>query len=191
LQQGWTPAFAVVDVNWTTSSFPANKQWDYAFYVADALGARVIPGVRERQSHPRFMTTMAIGARVCASFAEDRVAGDGVSPSWHVYEWLAVEGFGQSAESSNDYTGLPRPRKAQARVAWGLRLSAQRYLNRATDRRSCCARERFGDRGEMPSPARDRSRRFPPSAEPVFVPCRRDGIAAAEVHSTAEVDLLS
>jgi hypothetical protein len=29
----WTPSFGVVDVNWTTSSFPDNIPWDYAYYV--------------------------------------------------------------------------------------------------------------------------------------------------------------
>jgi len=29
----WTPSFGVVDLNWTTSTFPNNKAWDYAYYV--------------------------------------------------------------------------------------------------------------------------------------------------------------
>lgn len=35
----WTPAFAVVDREWTNKSFPDNKQWDYAYYVVNAIGA--------------------------------------------------------------------------------------------------------------------------------------------------------
>jgi hypothetical protein len=31
----WTPAYGVVDGNWTTRTFPANIPWDYAFYVVD------------------------------------------------------------------------------------------------------------------------------------------------------------
>lgn len=31
----WMPSFGVVDVNWTTDTFPANKKWDYAFYVVN------------------------------------------------------------------------------------------------------------------------------------------------------------
>ena len=29
----WTPSFGVVDVNWTTRTFPDNVTWDYAYYV--------------------------------------------------------------------------------------------------------------------------------------------------------------
>jgi len=37
----WTPAFGVVDVNWTdpNKTFPANIPWDYAYYVVSDMGA--------------------------------------------------------------------------------------------------------------------------------------------------------
>ncbi len=35
----WTPSFGVVDVNWTTRSFPDNIPWDYAYYVVSDSGA--------------------------------------------------------------------------------------------------------------------------------------------------------
>lgn len=35
----WTAAFGVVDVNWTTRTFPANVAWDYAYYVIYDTGA--------------------------------------------------------------------------------------------------------------------------------------------------------
>jgi len=35
----WSPAFGVVDVNWTTRVFPDNVAWDYAFYVVPNTGA--------------------------------------------------------------------------------------------------------------------------------------------------------
>jgi hypothetical protein len=35
----WVPAFGVVDVNWTTRTFPANIPWDYAYYVVSDTGA--------------------------------------------------------------------------------------------------------------------------------------------------------
>jgi len=37
----WTPSFAVVDVDWTTRTFPANEQWDYAYYVVNAAGSHI------------------------------------------------------------------------------------------------------------------------------------------------------
>ena len=35
----WVPSFGVVDVNWTTRTFPDNVHWDYAFYVVNDTGA--------------------------------------------------------------------------------------------------------------------------------------------------------
>jgi hypothetical protein len=35
----WAPEFGVVDVNWTTRTFPDNVAWDYAFYVVSDSGA--------------------------------------------------------------------------------------------------------------------------------------------------------
>jgi len=35
----WVPSFGVVDVNWTTRTFPDNVKWDYAFYVVADSGA--------------------------------------------------------------------------------------------------------------------------------------------------------
>ena len=35
----WTASFGLVDVNWTTRTFPNNVAWDYAFYVVNNTGA--------------------------------------------------------------------------------------------------------------------------------------------------------
>jgi hypothetical protein len=35
----WVPSGGVVDVNWTTRTFPDNIPWDYAFYVVNDSGA--------------------------------------------------------------------------------------------------------------------------------------------------------
>lgn len=35
----WAPDFGVVDVNWTTRTFPDNVAWDYAFYVVNDIGS--------------------------------------------------------------------------------------------------------------------------------------------------------
>ncbi len=98
------------------------------FSIADAIGVRLAPGVRERQSHPRFLMTMAVCAHVCAGFDEDRVAADNISPPWLVFEWLAVEGFVRSAGQSSDYVGLPGSYKMEACRESDTHLSAMRYL---------------------------------------------------------------
>ncbi len=40
----WTPSFGVVGVDWTTRTFPANKEWDYAYYVVNDEGAHLGAG---------------------------------------------------------------------------------------------------------------------------------------------------
>jgi hypothetical protein len=35
----WVPSHGVVDIDWTTRTFPNNIPWDYAFYVVDNVGA--------------------------------------------------------------------------------------------------------------------------------------------------------
>jgi hypothetical protein len=57
------------------------------FAIADSLGVRLAPGVRERQAHPRFLTAIAVSCAVCSEFDEAVVAKDGVSPPWQVFEW--------------------------------------------------------------------------------------------------------
>ena len=69
------------------------------YTIADALGVRLVPGVRERQSHPRFLTAMAVSLAVCGdpSFEDETVAVDGVSEPWMVLEWYLVEGIARGA----------------------------------------------------------------------------------------------
>jgi hypothetical protein len=35
----WVPSFGVVDTDWTTSTFPGNIPWDYAYYAVNDTGA--------------------------------------------------------------------------------------------------------------------------------------------------------
>jgi hypothetical protein len=41
----WVAAYGVVDVNWTTSTFPDNIPWDYGFYVVDNDPGSHSPGL--------------------------------------------------------------------------------------------------------------------------------------------------
>jgi len=40
----WMPSYGVVDMNWTTRTFPDNIQWDYAYYIVDDSGAHAGKG---------------------------------------------------------------------------------------------------------------------------------------------------
>ena len=99
------------------------------YTIADALGVRLVPGVRERQSHPRFLTAMAVSLAVCGdpSFEDGVVAADGVSGPWLVFEWYLVEAIVRASER-DETLGLPGSLKASRALADGVPLSAKRYL---------------------------------------------------------------
>ncbi len=95
--------------------------------LADALAVQLVPGVRERQRHPRFLTAIAVSLEICREFDEDTLAADGVSEPWQVFEWYLVEGLVRRAEES-ERTGLPGSQKAARAIDDGVPLSAKRYL---------------------------------------------------------------
>lgn len=99
--------------------------------LADGLAVRLIPGVRERQRHPRFLTAMAVSLEICQDFDEDTMASDGVSPPWMVFEWYFVEGLIRSANGEGT-TGIPGSLKAARAIDDGVPLSAKRYLKTPT-----------------------------------------------------------
>ncbi len=118
--------------------------------IADRLGTKLVPGVRERQLHPRFLTVMAVSLAVCEEFEADTVASDGVSEPWQVFEWYFVEGLvrtsrsaasselearrasRQAAEESPGTRGVPGSLKARQALDEGVPLSARRYLKTPT-----------------------------------------------------------
>lgn len=97
------------------------------YAIADSLAVRLAPGVRERQKHPRFLTAMAAGARVCADFDPETVAADGVSEPWLVFEWYAVTGLVRTLDGEA-VKGVPGRDKAARVIAEGVPLSAANYL---------------------------------------------------------------
>src|SRR5438552_8501958 len=79
--------------------------------ISESLGVRLIPGVRERMSHPRYLTAMAVGMEVCRDFPEDKLAADGITPPWLVFEWMMVEGLFRTVQGSDNFS-LPGSQKA-------------------------------------------------------------------------------
>jgi hypothetical protein len=97
--------------------------------LADDLGLKLVPGVRERQSHPRFLTTIAVSAAICQDFDEDTVGKDGASEPWLIFEWLLTEGLVRRAEDGSELVGLPGSQKVRHAVFRDqVPLSAKRYL---------------------------------------------------------------
>src|SRR5579872_4477507 len=98
------------------------------YSIADALAVRMIPGVRERQQHPRFLTCIAVSLSLCSAFPDEVVAVDEISEPWQVFEWYLVEGLVRTTNDRSLLRGLPGQDKAGAVIKDGVPLSAKRYL---------------------------------------------------------------
>jgi len=102
------------------------------YAIADSLAMRLVPGMRERMSHPRFLTAMAVGNGFTRQYDEDVLAADGQSEPYIVYEWHVVEGIIRTRGKDPQLSGLPGTLKARDCLRDGLSLSAPRYLKTAT-----------------------------------------------------------
>jgi len=71
----WVASFGVVDNNWTTSVFPNNIAWDYAFYVVDDVGSHQ-PGL-EGSSDVLDSATPAMTVDFVTPSVDDGTAGEG------------------------------------------------------------------------------------------------------------------
>lgn len=100
------------------------------YAIADTLAIKLIPGVRERMQHPRFLTAMAVGALITQQYDDEVVAKDGISAPWMVYEWHAVEGLVQTKR--DELIGLPGIQKAKEAIDRKVPLCARNYLKTAT-----------------------------------------------------------
>jgi hypothetical protein len=97
--------------------------------LADRLALKLVPGVRERQRHPRFLTAIASSLWLCSEFSDEALARDGVTEPWLVWEWYLVEGMVRTLGSTPDaILGLPGRDKASSAIGQGVPLSAKRYL---------------------------------------------------------------
>jgi hypothetical protein len=96
--------------------------------IAESLGNTLAPGIRERQHNPRFLTIMAVGNALCQDFDSERVAKDGKSAPWQVYEWYVVEGLVRATPQGQRLENLPGIAKTGRVVRDGFHLNASRYL---------------------------------------------------------------
>jgi hypothetical protein len=99
------------------------------YLIADRLATKLVPGVRERMSHPRYLTAMAVGAHICSPIREE-YAIDGVTPAYQVYEWHIVEGFVSKylLNAPDQIQGLPGIQKGAEAFQNNLPLRHNRYL---------------------------------------------------------------
>lgn len=94
--------------------------------VADRLADWVLPGMTSRMARPRFLTAIAVSAKVCEGCAE-RPAGDGSSTASTVFEWLVVEGFARQTDREK-VRQTPGIEKVSTALKAELQMSAKVYL---------------------------------------------------------------
>lgn len=99
------------------------------YQIGDALASRLAPGVRERMSRARYLTLLAVSARVCREVDESRLdRGDGGDPS-QVFEWRIVEALVRADRAG---AGAARALPGRDKVADALRrgkpINATTYL---------------------------------------------------------------
>ena len=78
----WVADFGVVDVNWTTRTFPDNVAWDYGFYVVDNVGAHTAGENSAPDALQDAVTEFSINWNTAASF-DDGTPGAASSDFTH------------------------------------------------------------------------------------------------------------
>lgn len=102
------------------------------YAIADSLAVRLVPGIRERMSHPRFLTAIAAGNIITQHYEEDELAADNQSQPYLVYEWYAVEGLVRSRGDDPHLNRLPGILKVKDCIREKLPISSARYLKTAS-----------------------------------------------------------
>lgn len=100
------------------------------YTIADRLALQLVPGFRERMSHPRYLTAMAVGAIVCSVFDDDELAKDEISPPWQVYEWYVTSALVKRFEKNDpgQLIGMPGREKTTRAFKDNMPLNASAYL---------------------------------------------------------------
>jgi hypothetical protein len=103
------------------------------YAIADRLGAKLAPDLRERMRHPRYMTAIAVGKVICSDIGED-YASDGVSTAWQVYEWYVVSALVKvyTKTDPDQLIGLPGREKTNKAIKENIGLNKDRYLKTAS-----------------------------------------------------------
>ncbi len=97
------------------------------YSIADSLGVRLAPGVRERQTTPRFLTLALVGMVAYGDAMDDAIDAK-TNPSWLVYEWLVVEALVRHFRGTDELQGIPGREKVQATLDAGDAVCARNYL---------------------------------------------------------------
>ncbi len=98
------------------------------YSIADALGVRLAPGIRERQTTPRFLTLALVGMVACGE-VNSSSSDSNELPPWLVYEWLIVESLVRELRKKPEQLqGIPGREKVLATIDTNDVVCARNYL---------------------------------------------------------------
>ena len=97
------------------------------YSIADALGVRLAPGVRQRQSKPRYLTLALVGYTACQGPLKELGISKGL-PAWLVFEWLVVQSLVRRLTGTPELQGIPGRDKVQYTLTHGEPICASNYL---------------------------------------------------------------
>jgi hypothetical protein len=106
----WVASFGVVDINWTSSVFPNNKAWDYAFYVVNDAGSHQ-PGFNP-SSGTLDVATPAMSVDFTTPSVDDGTAGAGTMDYTH--------GMGYSYSDDPNFMYCAEDMTTEGAVNWWL-----------------------------------------------------------------------
>lgn len=96
------------------------------YSIADMLGVRLAPGIRERQSKPRYLTLALVGFDICQEM--DDAPSAQCLPAWLVYEWLVVMALVKQFQGTPQLQGIPGREKVRDCLERGEAVCASNYL---------------------------------------------------------------
>lgn len=96
------------------------------YSIADSLGVRLAPGVRERQKKPRYLTLALIGMAACNDAVVAAGEAKGI-PAWLAFEWLVVEALVRRSDGAA-ITGIPGRDKVLSTLQAGEKVCVRNYL---------------------------------------------------------------
>lgn len=96
--------------------------------ISEFLAEKLVPGIRERQKNPRFLTASVVGLSLFEEVSSYLNENDWAVDRWEAYEWLYVSGLIKTMESRADIRGLPGLDKARNTFKLRIPMCAERYL---------------------------------------------------------------
>lgn len=100
------------------------------YAIADSLGVRLVPGVRERMKRIRFLTAIAVSSIICSQFDDDTISTDQSIEPYLVFEMHLVEGLVYTCWGEQ-IQALPGSLKAERAISAGGHLHSASYLKNA------------------------------------------------------------